>query len=299
MNEVKKQYNILYEFMYNSKTHIRLVRVIAVAVMLLIGFNRLLSAQQNAIVDSKEDLIFVKNYYESILKNDSTNYSALTNLGVIYQQQGDLENSLRYFKKAATLHPYSPRSYHNLGIFYSLMGKIDDAIIYLEKAAEIDSASSYSIRQLGIIQLQNKKYKEAIESFSKALSRDKFDTESYIGKALTFWLMKDYKKVITTIDKMRRFNLRFYRMELLLADVYYKLKDYDNAMKYAKIDEQENSSKAEGHYMLGQIFGSVGETGKAKREFEKVSSIIQENPKASLELSINIFFESKVKQQFE
>ena len=299
MNEAKKPYNILYEFMYNSKTHIRLVRVIAVAVMLLIGFNRLLSAQQNAIVDSKEDLIFVKNYYESILKNDSTNYSALTNLGVIYQQQGDLENSLRYFKKAATLHPYSPRSYHNLGIFYSLMGKIDDAIIYLEKAAEIDSASSYSIRQLGIIQLQNKKYKEAIESFSKALSRDKFDTESYIGKALTFWLMKDYKKVITTIDKMRRFNLRFYRMELLLADVYYKLKDYDNAMKYAKIDEQENSSKAEGHYMLGQIFGSVGETGKAKREFEKVSSIIQENPKASLELSINIFFESKVKQQFE
>ena len=81
MKEVKKQYNILYEFMYNSKTHIRLVRVIAIAVLLLTGFNRLLSAQQNAVVDSKEDLIFIKNYYESIFK--SLNFSSFARLDLL------------------------------------------------------------------------------------------------------------------------------------------------------------------------------------------------------------------------
>jgi len=214
--------------------------------LLLIISGRSLIAQQNDQSLTKGNYLDdIQNYYEKVLEADSTNYDALTNLGVIYQSAeggGNLQKSLSYFEKAAKFHPKKARAYHNLGILYSLMNRLDNAVINLNKAAELDSTSPNSIRQLGIIYLQNDMFSEVIESFERALGREKFDNESRLGKALAYWSLKEYDNVLTAINEMQSIGLRFNRMELLLADVYFKKNDYDKAIKYAKLDETENSS---------------------------------------------------------
>ncbi len=242
------------------------------------------------IVTEKNYFDSIRNFYERVLEIDSTNYDALTNLGVIYQQKGDMEKSLGYFEKAVKFHPQKSRVYHNLGILNSIMRRLDNAIINLNIASELDATNSNSIRVLGIIYLQNEMFSEAIETFQRALSRDYFDTESRLGKALAYWSQKDYDKVLDEINEMQSLGLRFNRMELLLADVYFKKNDYEKAMKYAKLDETENSSQAEGHYLLGVLYELKDEKEKAKNEFEEASAITRQNPKARLEFSINTFF---------
>ena len=247
------------------------------------------------VINGEDNIESVKKNYESILQNDSTNYDALTNLGVIYQQYRDMEKSLIYFEKAVKFHPQKARAYHNLGILNSIIGNLAEAVFNLNKAAKLNSNSPNSIRQLGIIYLQNEKLNEAIESFNSALSRDNKDTESYLGKSLAYWLLKDYTNVLVVLSEMQSLGLRFRRMELLLADVYFKKKDYEKAIRYAKIDEEENSDKAEGHYLLGQLYKIKNEKDKSEFEFEEVTEIRQQNPKASLGLSINIFFDATLK----
>ena len=88
-------------------------------------------------------------------------------------------------------------------------------------------------------------------------------------------------------------------MELLLADVYFKKNNYDKAMEYAKLDKTENSSQAEGHYLLGLLYKMKDEKDKAEFEFEEAYTIASQNPNSSLTFSINIFFESNSKQQLE
>ena len=247
------------------------------------------------LTEGEDDIESVRKYYEKILEEDSTDYEALTNLGVIYQQAGDLEKSLGYFEKAVKFHPQKARAYHNLGILNSIIGNLDEGVNNLNKAAELDSKSPNSIRQLGIIYLQNEKLNEAIESFNRALERNNKDTESYVGKSLAYWLLKDYDNVIAVISEMQLLGLRFSRMELLLADVYFKKKDYEKAIRYAKIDEEENSAQAEGHYLLGQLYKIKNEKDKSEFEFEEVTEIRQQNPKASLGLTINIFFDATLR----
>lgn len=249
----------------------------------------------NQIADGENSIESVRKYYEAILETDSTDYEAITNLGVILQQNGDFEKSLLCFERAVKFHPTRARAYHNLGILNSIIGNLDEAVVNLNKAAELDSRSPNSIRQRGIIFLQNEKLNEAIESFDRALERDNKDTESYVGKSLAHWLLKDYDNVLAVINKMQSLGLRFNRMELLLADVYFKKKDYEKAIKYAKLDEEENSSQAEGHYLLGVLYEINGDKEKAEFEFEEASSIKQQNPRASLELSINIFFNAEIR----
>lgn len=237
-------------------------------------------------IDSENSLESVRKYYENMLEIDSTNYDALTNLGVIYQQAGDLEKSREYFEKAVNFHPQTARAYHNFGILNSMVGNLDEAVVNLNKAAELDSTSPNSIRQLGIIYLQNKMFYKAIEAFQHALGRNQLDTESWIGKALAYWSLEDYDKVIIEINEMQSLGLRFNRMELLLADVYFKKKDYENAMKYAKLDEKENSSQAESHYLLGVLYKIKDERKKAEFEFEEAFTIAKQNSNVSLEFNI-------------
>jgi len=280
--------------------YIRLHLVIVFNFLLLIISGRSLIAQQNESNRVGENYLDnVTKLYEKMFEDDSTNYDALTNLGVISQQKGDLEKSLRYFQRAVKFHPKKARAYHNLGILNSLMGRYDDAFINLNKAAELDTTSQNSIRQLGIIYLKNEMFIEAIASFNRALCRDNYDTESYLGKALAYWSLKDYDKVLTAINEIQALGLRFNRMELLLADVYFKMNDYEKAIKYAKLDETENSSQAEGHYLLGVLYKMKDENDKAEFEFKEAFTITKQNPKSSLTLSINIFFESNSKQQLE
>lgn len=278
--------------MYISQKQERIVSLFVIVVLFLIANNRLIIAQQNMLKD-KEDLGILQNFYEQILEGDSTNYDALTNLGVIYYQKGDIKKSLVSFEQAARFHPQKPRAFHNLGIFYDFVGKFDVAVDNLNKAAELDSTSPNSVRQLGIIYLQNEKYEEAITSFNNALKRNNRDTESYLGKTLACWLLKDYNNVIATINDMQSFGLRFNRMELLLADVYYKLKKYDRAVKYAKIDEQENSAQPEGHYLLGVLYKMIGEKDKAEFEFNEAFEIKEKNEDARFEFDAKSFLKQK------
>ena len=264
--------------------------------LLIIISGRSLIAQQyeqNSVGENYLD--GVQKFCEKVLEDDSTNYDALTNLGVIYQQTADIEMSLGYFEKAVKFHPQKARAFHNLGILYSLMNRLDDAVFNLNKAAELDATNPNSVKQLGIIYLQNDMFSEAIESFGRALSRDNLDTESYLGKALAYWSLKDYDKVLSEINEMQSLGLRFNRMELLLADVYFKKKEYNKATKFAKMDEAENSSEAEGHYLLGVLYKMKDEKDKAEFEFEEAFTIAKQNQNFSLTLSINIFFKSNIK----
>ena len=248
----------------------------------------------NVITDG-DNIESIKKNYESVLQSDSTNYDALTNMGVIYFQSGEVDKSLYYFERAVRYNPPKARAYHNLGILNSIKGRIDLTIAYLKKAAELDSTNPISIRQLGIIYLQNKMPIQAVVAFNSALNRDKYDIESRLGKTLAYWSLKSYDKVLSEMVKMKTLGLRFRRMELLLADVYFKKKDYENAIRYAKIDEEENSAQAEGHYLLGQLYKIKNEKGKSEFEFEEVTEIMQQNPKTSLGLTINIFFDATLK----
>lgn len=250
----------------------------------------------DSLAKDEKDIEKIRIYYKSVLESDSTNYDALTNLGVIYQSaEGgeDLEKSLSFFKQAAKFHPQKARAFHNLGILYSLMKRLDDAVINLKKASDLDTKSPNSIRQLGIIYLQNEKFNEAIESFNSALSRDNLDTESYLAKALAYWLLKDYDNVLATIDEIQSLGLRFNRMELLLADVYFKKNDYERAMKYAELDKEENPSKAEGHYLLGVLYKMNGDRDKAEFEFDEAYEIKSQDKNVSLEFDAKIFFKQK------
>ena len=63
---------------------------------------------------------------------------AHSNLGDVFQQQGQGERAVEHYKKALSYDPYMESAYSNLGVAYIQLGKQDLAINHLNKALDLD-----------------------------------------------------------------------------------------------------------------------------------------------------------------
>jgi len=247
------------------------------------------------IAANEEKLDEARQYCEQILAIDSTHFDALSNLGVFHQKTGNGAKALSYFQKALAFHPDNPSAYHNLGALYSNMGRLHDAIIALNKAARLDSLEAKSVRTLGLLYLQSSLFREAVATFQRAIEREFLDVESRVGKALAFWSLQEYDNALEEINAITAMGLRFKRMELFLANLYFQKKDYDQAIAFAKEDKKQNPAQAEGHYLLGVLYRRKAQQEKADFEFEEVAAITKQNPQAPLTFNVNSYFSSEEK----
>jgi tetratricopeptide (TPR) repeat protein len=80
------------------------------------------------------DFVSGENYFKQAIKCDSSNYTALENLGVLYGIARRPAEALHYFKEAYKLKPNDKNLMKNLGFAYQNLGMIDSAQYYLERA---------------------------------------------------------------------------------------------------------------------------------------------------------------------
>ena len=113
----------------------------------------------------------------------ATSYS---NIGVVYNNQGDYDKALEYHFKALAIrekvlgpeHPSTATSYSNIGLVYDHQGDYDKALEYYFKALVIwekvlgpehpDTASSYN--NIGAVYYNQGDYDKALEYYFKALA---------------------------------------------------------------------------------------------------------------------------------
>ena len=94
------------------------------------------------------------------------------NLGDYYGRHGDLENSIREFKRAIELKPNYADAYHNLGNAYRDSGNLDEAIKNWEKALSFNPSLWQSYQNIAAVHYERGNYEEAKESIEKGIAVD-------------------------------------------------------------------------------------------------------------------------------
>ena len=68
----------------------------------------------------------IREYQEEIRINPR-DFRAFTNMGILYYEAKQLEDSARCFQKAIELKPDDPRGYYQLATVYKMMGRDEEA----------------------------------------------------------------------------------------------------------------------------------------------------------------------------
>jgi Tfp pilus assembly protein PilF len=96
-------------------------------------------------------------------------WMAHNNLGLLFANQGRIEEAMEHYHKAVQINPNFSEAQYNLGVALVAKGRLDEAIVNYRKAIQINPNYSDALNNLGIALTAEGRYDEAIKNFRKAI----------------------------------------------------------------------------------------------------------------------------------
>lgn len=112
----------------------------------------------------------VKPIYQRVLELDPDNINALTVLGGMYSDAGDLRTAEDYLTHAVRLAPECGAAHYNLALLMERTGRLSDAIQHYENAALFSPDDPDAADIWGVCLARENRNAEACEWFSRAVA---------------------------------------------------------------------------------------------------------------------------------
>ncbi|XKL63125.1 hypothetical protein PGB90_005489 [Kerria lacca] len=161
----------------------------------------------------------------------SNGYSEYANfiLGSIYQEDGEIQKSLKYFKKCNMLNPLDVENVKRIGRCLFLLGRYQlalEAFFKAEKLVEIPDWNIY--HHLGICYLKFKNDEKANEYLKRAVELGKSE-KSFFELAKLYENKKDYQNAITVYETALQLYPSSTELSVNLGLLFMKIEDYNQA----------------------------------------------------------------------
>ncbi len=227
-----------------------------------------------------------------IAKTDNT-------LGIYYAEQGKMKESMKHFKRGASLFEtmgqadLSSAAYMNLGILAIMRGNYDEAFINLQRALpEFERLGDYSRlaeihHNIGMLSLAKEDYQSALQEFDESLdcseniNYESLKALSYLGKAALFARTRDFQ-LASVLNHKALGIFRKLNDQLSVADCYKvkgvihrEMKKFDIANLYLRtslrLNELYNNplNLGETYYEYGLLQKERGKNREAKSAFKE------------------------------
>ena len=176
-------------------------------------------------------------------------------LANITTENGKIDQSIRHYRKALSINPYSLEAHLNLGVALAKEGRLNKAVRQYEKALDIDPDCAEAHNDIGVVLVHKGKIDDAIDHFRKALKikPDYVDAEKNLNIALK------------AKDKIERINLSISRIKDRLKA------EPGNPELYNK---------------LGDLYRARGDLGEALEQYQKALRIRPDSIQALSNIAI-------------
>jgi tetratricopeptide (TPR) repeat protein/branched-subunit amino acid transport protein len=179
------------------------------ATLLLLGLG---TFKRNMVFATEETL------WKDVILKDKYAVRGYNNLGIYYEQSGQLDKSIQFYQKTAQLAPLFPNAYINLGNVYHKKKQFDKAVSYMLRAVQLEPDSSLALYNLGNIYREASKEPEAIEAYKKALYYNPRYIEAANNLANIYFKNDQYKEAIDAykraLDIDPTFGMAYYNLGL-------------------------------------------------------------------------------------
>jgi len=149
------------------------------------------------------------------------------NTGIVYMQQGKLDQAVLSFRAAIEFSPKYVEAYNNMGVVYLRKGDYITAKKAFNQAIEENSKYAQPYNNLGIVFFYEKKYSEASRHFRKAASLDENfpDPLYHIGNEYRLQAARVDTKIAQR--ELLETALKYYKQAIQIDENYFQA--YSNA----------------------------------------------------------------------
>lgn len=234
-------------------------------------YNRIISVQDNFYLSygargivyhklgKKEQALSDFNYS---LENEKTNAILYNLRALLHIDYENFDLALNDLNRALKLDKKYNEARINRAFVLRMIGKKRKALKDVEKLGSETELNAEGYLQKGIVYFKNNDNQNALEYHNLAIDSDPNLVEAIYSRALVYCNLEEYRKAIEDLDRtMKLDNSHF--MEFLLngyAYIYFKMKDYNQAIKYAEKTLKDYPNFYWSNLTLAEIYGELDNT---------------------------------------
>jgi tetratricopeptide (TPR) repeat protein len=205
------------------------------------------------------------NYYQEVVKMDSTFAPAFRELGLLQARAGRPEEAKKNFDKFLELSPNTAARKQYVNTLIELKD-YNEAIVQLMEILKVDDSDNDVNRALAYSYFETQQYDKGLVYIRKFIANSKPDKVrssdyAYYGRLLA----KTKQDSLAALQLMKAYDLDTSKVELVseAALCYTKLKKYDKAKEHYEMKILKGSGVAMDYYNLGKVYYSLQDYVKA------------------------------------
>ena len=159
-------------------------------------------------------------------------------------QRGETWKCIRWMEKVASIDPDDPNTFYLLGVSYEMDGRMEESLNAYARVIEIKPDHAKALYRLGLLYLRKRDFEAALEPLQKALEIEPRSAELNFRLGLAYDRMQDHEKAISFFSKAVEINDKFlkaYKNMALTFDSLGKHKEALDCLKRA-LEIEEMSS---------------------------------------------------------
>lgn len=193
--------------------------------------------------------------WEDVVRKSPSLAYARNNLGIIYMEDGRLDDAMREFNAAIRLKPDHERAYNNLGMVYARSGRIAEAAKAFREALALRPDNAKAHNNLGVLYAGQGRLKEAELEFRTAITLKPGEANAYnnlggiyLEQGRTAEAEKEFRDAIARMPDLARAH---YNLGLVLEIQDRRAEALREFRKALELDpEHENARRKIEQYQL-------------------------------------------------
>ena len=231
------------------------------------------------------DYLLRKNYrkaieeYENATQLDPTDATNYYNLGLAAKQARKYKQAENAFTTAVELNSTYARAHRQLGDLYRVTKRNSRAIRSYSRAIDSDPnckdrKNINAYRNLAVVFNRTKQYSRAVSTLRKAVavaptSRDKVRIYAALGHSHA--LGKNYKSAVSAYQQALALNSRDSEAQYRAAVAYFELKQYQNALNYARRAARDRRFGVPAYVIIGDVYDAWRPQGWKEKAIQSYS----------------------------
>jgi len=209
-----------------------------------------------------------ESYFKNALKTKADHFDSIYMLASIYEKTNKLEKALKLLQKCETLKSEDYTTTVALGRLYLKLKKIDLSEKYYKKALKIKEEIE-TLMGLGKVKLLKGKLPEATLLFNKIIDKFPDSPYGYLGLAKIFYKRKDYEQAIENLKKAIAIENNLWEAHKFLGLIYIKERRLSRAKEHLKKAIALKPNDAEINFALGNVYNLIGMTLNAISQYQQ------------------------------
>jgi tetratricopeptide (TPR) repeat protein len=206
-------------------------------------------------LENQGDLVNATRYYRKSADLVPNKVAAHVNLGNALQKQNLLDEARAQFETIIRIAPDSPVGYTNLGVLLLRQKKFDEAAKMLDEATDRrpDAEKNLAYVNRAAVEEDRDQFGRAAEFYRRALEIAPDDVKALAGLGVALWRQGDKEEGEKQLRKAVKLDPGFARPHNLLGMVLWDKKDYAGATEEFIQEIHASQEPAKGWYNLGLL----------------------------------------------